>query len=408
MSEGVLNPDTVIGGMDDKPSFLKWKPMFQLLGLVFGLGYWAFLAFGNQTGALNSFMYGYIFWLAGTLGCLALTLLHGSINSSWTLSVLRIFEAGSSPQMFGALAFFFIPIRMHMGEVYPWADPHHIDDVLKYKAPYLNQNGFDIRFVVFIIAMAALSYFMRRSSRRQDKSLDDKERQFRSNLGSFGLVALAMIITFFLTDVAMSLTPHWYSTIYPLWLVIGGAQTALTLGIILVCSNAKKKPYSDSMSPALTRDLGNMMFVLTMLWGYTSVSQLIILWNGNLPETAVFYAVRGADAKLGWNYIGFSTIIGCFFIPFCTLLSTRYKRYADRILKIACLIFVFRLLDVYWIIAASVPHRDHASAVPVWSDIAGVVVMGFVWMAVTLTMVAKDPLLPLYDNRLKEAKANAH
>ncbi len=408
MSEAVMQSDVITSGGDDKPNFIKWKPMFALGALIGGLGLWAVLMFGGDQFALSGFMFGYIFWVAATLGCLTLTLLHGSINSSWTLATLRIFEAGCHPWMFAALGFFFIPVRAHMDKVYDWVSLMANDPTIQWKSAYLNQKAFDIRFVVFLVLMAIMSYLMQRSSRRQDKSMDDKERQFRTNFGSPGLVILALIVTFFLTDIAMSLTPKWYSTIYPLWLVVGGCQTALSLAIILVCSNANKQPYKDSMSPALTRDLGNMLFVLTMLWGYTSVSQLIILWNGNLPETAIFYAHRGSDAKLGWNLVGATTIFGCFIIPFASLLSTRLKRYAIRVRNVALFIFVFRIVDVFWIIAASVPHRQWAEARPTAWDIFGFLAMGLVWMAIMLNRVGTAPLLPLYDKRLKEAKANAH
>ncbi len=407
----VLKNDSMMQGDPTQPSFLRLKPLFQLLGIVVGLPVWGYLAFGSgeaHTWALNSYMYGWIFWLMATLGCLALTLLHGSINCMWTIAVLRVFEAGSSWVMFALLAFFFIPIRLHMGDVYPWVNADANDIVLNFKRAYLNQNGFDLRFLGSMALMGFMSFMMSRSSRRQDKSGNDKERQFRTNFGTPGMVALALIITFFLTDVAMSMTPHWYSTIYPLWLMVGGAQTALTISIIMVCSNAKKQPYAEQMSPALTRDLGNMMFVLTMLWGYTSVSQLIILWNGNLPDTAIFYAVRGADFKLGWNFVGAASVVGCFFIPFSSLLSTRLKRYADRIRNVALIILVFRFVDVYWIIAASSPHREHNFAVPTMWDVIGLVAMGLAWMGAMLTLVAKHPLLPQYDNRLKELKSNAH
>jgi len=411
MSEAVLHSDPVVTSPDDKPSFLKWKPMFSLLALIGGGGLWAYLMFGAgemHKYALNSFVFGFIFWLAATLGCLGLLLLHNSINSSWTLSVLRIFEAGSHPIMFGTLAFFFLPVRRNMGLVYEWVHADPKDVVLQFKAPYLNLAGFDYRCIAFLIVLGGLSWYLQNSSKRQDSSKDPNEAQKRTNVGTPGLVIFASVITFLLTDIAMSLTPHWYSTIYPLWLVIGGCQTALSLAIILVCSNAEKQPYKDSMSPSLTKDLGNMMFLLTMLWGYTSVSQLIILWNGNLPETAVFYAHRGSDAKLGWNFVGASTILGCFVIPFSSLLSTRLKRYAIRVRNVALFIFCFRIVDVFWIIAASIPHRQTNMAIPTGWDIAGLLVMGFVWMAVMLYRLEKTPLLPLYDNRLKEAKANAH
>ena len=310
--------------------------------------------------------------------------------------------------MFVALTFFYLPVRANMSKVYPWVNPDPHNYVVKFKQAYLNQTGFDIRFVAAFVLLGLMSIYLQKSSRRQDKSLDENEAQRRTNFASPCIVFFALITTFLLTDIGMSLTPNWYSTMYPLWLLVGGAQTALTIGIILVTSAADKDPYRDSMSPSLTKDLGNMMFLCTMLWGYTSVSQLIILWNGNLPDTAVFYAHRGVDARLGWNYIGASTILGCFLIPFVTLLSPRIKMYHARLKKIAMFIFAFRFVDVFWIIAASVAVRQWNTAMPTPADIAGVVLLGFVWYAVMLTMLEKQPLLPLYDNRLKEAKANAH
>jgi hypothetical protein len=359
---------------------------------------------------LNSYMYGYIFWVVLSMGCLGLTILHNSIKSSWTLPVLRIFEAGSSWRMWAALLICFIPVWKNLPLVYEWADPEHLDYLLKKKAAYLNPTFFSIRLVLFFAFFAGISTLLRRSTQRHDKTLDAKEFQFRTNWASPGLVAFFIVSTFFLTDIAMSLTPHWYSTIYPLWLCIGGAQAALSLCVVLVCTNAKKQAYDHVMSPALTKDLGNMMFVLTMLWGYTSVSQLIILWNGNLPETAVFYAHRGVDAALGWNGVGASTILGCFVIPFVALLSPRLKRYPDRLAKLAGFVFFFRIIDVYWIIGASIPHR--ATPTPFGAstaaDFIGWAVMGCVWFAVMLSTIGQAPLVPLYDRRLQEAKANAH
>ncbi|HLO99688.1 MAG TPA: hypothetical protein VK171_13915 [Fimbriimonas sp.] len=406
MSESVMSNET--------PSFLKFKGL-SLLGALGAGVFWLWLLVGSGEThgfALNSFVYGYAFWFLLTLGCLALSILHNSIKSSWTLAVLRIFEAGSSWQMFLILAIFFLPVAKNLPIVYEWARPefhaHKVDEALAFKHVWLQPSGFYIRGIIYLVILGFISATLRRSTNRHDKNQDPQEFQFRTNFASPMLVVFAIVITFLLTDLTMSLTPHWYSTIYPLWLVLGGCQAALSLGTYLVCSNATKDPYKGSMSPALTKDLGNMMFVLTMLWGYTSVSQLIILWNGNLPETASFYAHRGGDAKFGWNFIGASTILGCFVIPFVTLLAPRVKRYPERLKNIAAFIFAFRIVDVFWIIGAAIQFRQVKVALPVIWDVAGFVLMGFVWFAVMLWRVEKAPLLPLYDNRLKEAKANAH
>jgi len=180
---------TAPGAMDfnDKPSFIKGKGIFTLGGLVGGLGLWGYLAFGSGTTheyALNSYIYGYIFWLMVTLGCLGLSLLHNSIKSSWTLATLRIFEAGASWQMFAALFFFFIPVLMHLHVVYEWADPAHLDFVLKKKAPYLNQTFFTIRLVAYFLIFGGMSAYLRASTNRHDKSQDPVEFQKRTNFAT--------------------------------------------------------------------------------------------------------------------------------------------------------------------------------------------------------------------------------
>ncbi len=398
----------------DKPGFLKYKGPVTMAGGIGFLGLIAYLAFGSGEGhthLLNSYMYGYIFWVIVTCGALGLTLLHNSIKSSWTLAVLRIFEAGTSLMMWVMLAIGLVPVLMHMPEVYEWAKPEAANDtILKGKAAFLNVPMFAGVVLGSYAAFAGMASYLRRSTNRHDKSGDSNEYQLRTNFATPMMVVFVVLLTFVLTMLGMSLTPHWYSTIYGLWLLIGGAQAALSMSTFLVCKNAGKKPYSDAFSPALTKDLGNMMFVLTMLWGYTSVSQLIILWNGNLPETTSFYAHRGADAALGWNLIGGSTILGCFVIPFVTLLSPRVKRYPQRLANIALFIFFFRILDVYWIIGAAIPERISPAAFgpSTFLDFGGWIVMALAWFAVMLNQVEKAPLLPLYDKRLEEAKHNAH
>ena len=411
MSEAVLTTTPVD---TDKPKFFNYKGITTILGGVGFLGLVAFLSAGSgdtHKFMLNSYMYGYVFWLMVTCGCLALTLLHNSIKSSWTLPVLRIFEAGASWQTWAMLGVGLLPLLLKTDVVYEWARPEAANDfILAKKAVFLNKPVFGGVILGGYALFAFMANTLRKSTNRHDKSLDENEYQFRTNFATPMMVIFVSVLTFVLTLLAMSLTPKWYSTIYTLWLLIGGCQAALSMAIFLVARNASKQPYANVMAPGLTKDLGNMMFVLTMLWGYTSVSQLIILWNGNLPETTVFYAHRGADAMLGWNLIGASTILGCFVIPFVTLLSPRVKRYADRLAMIALFIFCFRILDVYWIIGASIPNRmsPQAFGPSTIFDATGWVVMAFAWFAVMLNNVEKAPLLPIYDKRLEEAKKNAH
>jgi hypothetical protein len=374
-----------------------------------------FMFFGSETRhMLNSWMFGFMFWTLVTMGCLGLTLLHHSIKSRWTLAPLRIFEAGSSWQMWVVIVICFLPVLLKLGDVYPWVYETKGDFILEQKAPYLNVPAFLIRFFFFVLFFAGISAGLRASTQRHDKSLDQKEWNLRANWGTPGLVFFFLTSTFFLTDLGMSLTPHWASTIYPLWLLIAAAQAALSLCVVLICTNAYTGPYKPIMSPLLTKDLGNMMFVLTMLWGYTSVSQLVIIWNGNLPEYASFYAHRSVGAQnsdgvlMWWNAIGAMTILGCFLVPFITLLSPRMKRYPERLAIIAGFICFMQVVNIHYIIGAAIWYPQNRTAIPDLYNILGFLTMGAIWFTVMLNQVRKAPLFPKYDTRLQEDKANAH
>jgi hypothetical protein len=202
MSEAVLS-GSPIENLEEKPSFLKGKQAFTLLGLLGGGALWLYLMFGGSTSehhyVLNSYMYGYIFWLLLTTGALGLSLLHNSIKSSWTLAVLRIFEAGSSWQMWAVLAFFFIPVATNMKHVYEWADPAHLDYILKKKQPYLNVPFFFARMAVYFVFFAWISTFLRKSTNRHDKNQDPNEFQLRTNIATPMMVVFFIFVTFMIS-----------------------------------------------------------------------------------------------------------------------------------------------------------------------------------------------------------------
>src|SRR5205814_1904726 len=74
---------------------------------------------GNQTEMMQSYIYGFMFWTALTIGMLGVTLLHHTVRGSWGLSVLRMAEAGASSRTFLLLAILFLPIIVCFHGLYP-------------------------------------------------------------------------------------------------------------------------------------------------------------------------------------------------------------------------------------------------------------------------------------------------
>jgi hypothetical protein len=169
---------------------------------------------------------------------------------------------------------------------------------------------------------------------------------------------------------------------------------------IVATLNKYKAPYAGLVTPNWTRDMGNLMLTFTMLWGYTSLSQYLIIWSGNLPEYISYYVHRSEG---GWNAIGMANLLGQFFIPFFCLLSPRNKAQAGLLIKVCGFILAMRLLDMYYVIMPSMRGNPMFTF---W-DVLALVGIGGLWTFAFSSAIGKAPLLPDYDPRLWEA-AHAH
>lgn len=357
----------------------------------------------DQVGFLQSYLIGYTFFLNLALGFLGLTLLHHLVRGAWGLSVLRIFEAGSSPGVFLALLILIVPILVGAPGIYPWADPNQVqgDLVLEFRAPYMNIVAVSVRTVIYFALWAWMAYFMRQSTLRQDASKDADEAQKRTNWSAGLLILYVISVTLAVTDWIMTIEPHWFSTIFGAWFVVGGALTAIALATAIVMRNAAKEPYRDVVRPGLVKDLGNMCFVFTLLWAYTSFSQFVIIWSGNLPEFITYYVSR---MKPGWNLIGAFLMIGQFLVPFVVLLSPRVKTLPKTLATVAIVIFAIRSVDVFYMIAPF--FRTDGLAVD-WRDFVSLIFVGSIWLGLFVSQLAKASLIPQHDNRLIEAYEHA-
>lgn len=387
-------------------------PAAGLIGFIFTAISVISMITGGTQAALGSYLFGWFFWMSLTLGFLGIGLLYYTLRASWALPLIRLCEAGGSWVSFVTMAVLFAPILVGLPQLYKWANPTLLatDSVLMHKAPYLNVPFMLIRFVLYFVLWGGCAFGMRRSALKQDENGDGRLEGNRSSAGAFGLLVFVISITFAFTDWVMSLDPHWTSTIFGVWLVVGAGLATLSFGALNLCLNKDKEPYKSIITPNLTRDIGNMMFVFTMLWGYTSLSQFLIIWNGNMPDTAAYYRTR---SEFGWNVIGMILIFGQFLLPFMWLLAPRAKRVPSLLAKIAGWIFVMHILDTYMVVVPSLPvslGSEHGR-VPGQSlllDVVSFIGVGGIWFYVFAKQVGKAALLPKYDTRLQEAAKHAH
>jgi hypothetical protein len=387
------------------------------LAIIGGLGTGALLV-TNPAMMAGSYLYGLMFWVSVTLGMFGLATLHHTVRGSWSVPLLRLFEAGGGPVALGAMLVLFVPVVLTMHHLYEWTHTEVVqnDPILRGKAILLNPTVFIGMTVVFFGIWIAFAARMRASTLKQDQNRDFKLEMVRSSLGAVGMVMYFVTVSFAFFMWLMSLNPHWYSTMYGVWLIVGAAGAALAFVNVIVCTNATKFPYNTIVAPNLTKDLGNMQFVTTMLWGYTSISQFLIIWNGNIPETTTYFIDRssnmhppGMEAN-HWGWVGLILILGRFFVPFFALIAPRTKKYPGLLQRICGWVFVMHIIDMYLIVQPSIPGRaiqgPIASHLPF--DLLAFVTVGAVWFLVFASQIKKATLLPKYDNRLQEALHHAH
>jgi hypothetical protein len=374
-----------------------------LLGVV-GLVFCAIgLAVKGQS-FWQSYLIAFYFWNGLTLGSMAVLMVHHLSGGGWGMVARRIWEAATRTLPLNAVLF--LPIWMARTTLYPWMRPGATaDPIIASKTLYLNVPFFTLRAVAYFLIWGTIIYFLNKWSREQDENPPmlpgPQDRRFRLLSGPC-LVVYVLTITFMSVDWVMSLDPHWYSTIYGIITLGGQGLSALAFTILVLSFLAKFPPMSEVLGAEQIHDLAKLMFAFVMVWAYFQVSQLIIVWSGNLPEEIPFYLERLQGI---WAPISIVVLLCEFVLPFLLLLSRGLKRNPQRVKWVALLLFVARAIDVTWMIAPAPDFHRTGSSLS-WVDFAVLVGMGGLWLTYFWSNLAGRALVPAKDPYFKEALAH--
>lgn len=383
--------------LDTKAELGKYQRIALVVGVLgaaaTGYGYVA-----SHDTFYTSYLMAFTYWLGLAGGSLALLCIHHLVAGKWGFCIQRPLEAAA--KTVPLMALFFIPIILGMHELFEWTheEAKH-DHVLQQKALYLNEQGFLIRAGVFFVIWTLLAYTLSKWSNQQDKESDPARVNERiRTLSGPGLVAFVLTMSFAAIDWGMSLTPHWFSTMYGPMFMIGQGLTTFSFMAIIAWRLSHHKPLHHVITHQQFHDIGNLMFAFTVLITYMGVGEFIIIWSGNLPEETEWFLHR---AHGGWKNVAIALFICQFVIPFFLLLNKPLKRHGNILSKIALWILAVRYLSVFWMVAPT--FRDHVFVH--WTDLAAWAGMGGLWIAAFLGLLKSKPLLPEGDPRFKAKMA---
>jgi hypothetical protein len=353
----------------------------------------------------QSYLIGYMFWMYITLGALGLLMVSHLSGGAWGIVSRRVFEA--AVRTLPVMAVLFLPIAFNLTHLYEWARPEALHDAgIQTKAAYLNPGFFYVRAVVYFAIWSALGFTLSGWGTKQDAAPavipGPEDRKFRV-LSGFGIVLFMLTVTFMSVDWMMSLDPHWTSTIFGVLFVGGAGLSTLAFTVVVLSGLAEAKPMSELMTRDRFHDLGKLMYAFVLLWAYFSVSQLIIVWSGNLPEEIPFYLRRFSGP---WGWVSVVVLIGHFVIPFAFLLSSTIKRNRKLASRVALFILAMRAVEIAWMIAPMARHGEHNG--PNVYDFAAVLAVGLVWLLAFFRNLAGRPVVPVHDPYLKDVLNGGH
>ncbi len=374
---------------------------FQRIALIVGIIGIVALLLGFFTTTpqqfLRSYLVGFLFWNGMALGCFGLVMIQYMTGGAWGMVIRRALEAGTRTWMLCALLV--LPILLGVHQLYSWAQPEIAmhDRVIQDKAFYLNVPFFIIRAVLYYVIWGTIITLLNRWSLEQDRTGDINLAKKLETLSGPGIVIYAFTMTFAITDWVMSLTPHWFSTIFGLLICVGQTLSALALIVATTVFLAQFKPLSSIITKRHLHDLGKLLLALTMLWAYLSFSQLILIWSGNLPEEITWYIDR---LNGGWQYVGAILLLFHFGFPFLMLLSQALKKNPKTIQRIAIYIIIVRIIDIFWLVE---PDFSGSHFQIHWLDVVAPIGIGGLWLAYFFRNLMERPILPLNAPDLEKA-----
>jgi hypothetical protein len=387
------------------------------LGLVAG-GLGAVLCilgfFLSPTYFFRGWLVGFVFWTGLTAGCLALLMLSHLSGGAWGVVIRRVMEAAA--RTWPVMLIASVGVLAGMDSLYEWTRPGN-DPLLLHKVPYLNKTFFAVRMAIYFLVWGFLSATLSRMSLRQDRGDDAGVTRRMQVVAAPGLIAYCLLVTFAAVDWLMSLQPHWFSTIYGVYLIGSQGLASLAFLIIVALFLYRREPMSHVLQPRHFHDWGKLMFAFVMLWAYFSWSQFLITWAGNLPEEIPYYLKR---MQGGWGGLSLFIVLFHFAVPFAILLSRDIKRNPRILAVVAFAILLVRLVELFWqvepaFIHGGIPgvpaHGGAGQEHPLhpqdwWLYLAGPLAIGGAWLFWFARQLKSRPLLPLQEPYLPEAIAH--
>jgi hypothetical protein len=337
-----------------------------------------------------SYAFNFIFWFGLSLGCLLLLMINYLSAGKWAFYTRGVLLAGVKTIPLGMI--FIIPVFIFLEHIYPWAHMGYFDAEHSDKQKYLNIPFFYIRTACYFLVWMLLWNFFLKGSKRNEVQADTVLLNRLRTMSAPGLVITVLTMTFAAIDWIMSMDPQWYSTMFPVIIIINQILKALCLCILLFAYQIDQVDGTQEFKIRALHQLGNLLLAFVMLWTYISFSQFLIMWAGDLPPEIEWYLNR---INPPWNYVTFFLFIAHFILPFFLLLFRSIKKNPSYLRGIALLVLVTKIVEDYWLVKPNFSKQINLI------DILMIISIGSLWSWCFLTALSRTLFLYKNDPRFE-------
>jgi molybdopterin-containing oxidoreductase family membrane subunit len=213
-------------------------------------------------------------------------------------------------------------------------------------------------------------------------------------------VSVHTIVSF---DFSMAPVPMWHSTIFGPYFVAGAIFSGIAALIIAMASLRRFLHLEDYLHPVHFENLGKLLLMMCLLWGYFIYNERLTVWygNGSAEREVLLSTQRGSFAPLYW------TMVVCnFVIPFVILSLRKLRTIAG------CVVASFSVLIGMWLerFLIVVPSLGHKYLPYAWGTYrprpVEIIITVATFAAMTLLYVLFSKLVPIIS--IWELKVGEH
>lgn len=282
----------------------------------------------DAPGALGAWLVAFLFWGAWPVGSLILVMMMRLMPGPWAEQL----QPSATAALLGLapLALAALPLLLGVPALYPWRHGG---------GAYLNWAFFDLRSVAWLALCLGLAVgWLKRPASA-------------SMLASIGLVGLTLLHSLVLVDWAMSLEPGFHSSTFALYLI----TIQLTIALALLSLIHLRRP-----DPAAHPGIAGALLLSALLLGlYFAYMQYLVLWSGNLPAGAAWYARRSTGLWAAIAWISYLLQVACIFALFFPPL----RRGRRALIVLASIVLPAKALELAWLVLPALRLQAPTTAV---------------------------------------------